>query len=108
MAPDEIANRFSRAFPDATFEVRQPDIDDDYHYEINVSSGRFHRDGGLVQEPAGPHLMRAFFAAFPGREDGLRIRNVARGLGVLDARSVRLVRVARKRRQRPSPAETSR
>ena len=32
---DEIANRFSQAFPDAAFEVRQPDIDDDYRYEIN-------------------------------------------------------------------------
>jgi 2'-5' RNA ligase len=38
--------------------------------------------------------MRAFFAAFPGREDVLRIRNVVRGLGVLDARSVQWVRVA--------------
>ncbi len=44
MDPDEIANRFSRAFPDATFEVRQPDIDDDYHYEINVINGPLDRD----------------------------------------------------------------
>ena len=34
-----IANRFKHAFPGATFEVRQPDVQNDSRYEIDVANG---------------------------------------------------------------------